>query len=242
MHYRLYYFFQQHYSLDSFVQYVGRLPVSPLSSKAKTVQAHYIAFRKIDEEWFRFDDAVVHRVELQQRYSVSLIVYRQARVPAYFNHVDLDNVPMLQRSRILNRRNSESQKKETETKDAENVEQPTPSNFASKLRHRPSLITPDSEDVGRKKRSAVELKPEKPTRVQPSRRNKDLTVYYALESESSDYDTPDDAKNADSDYIPQEAPGQYMCRINVSNICITSRLLTLTLNISPEYFNCISFI
>ena len=74
--------------------------------RSKNVHGHYIRFRKINDEWFRFDDSVVHRVQIQQEYNVNLVVYRRNDTPAFMPPVDLSGIPHLQKSVVLNRKNS----------------------------------------------------------------------------------------------------------------------------------------
>ena len=67
---------------------------------------HYIGFRKINDEWFHFDDGVVHRVQILHKYNVNLVVYRRNDTPAFMPPVDLSGIPHLQKSVVLNRKNS----------------------------------------------------------------------------------------------------------------------------------------
>ena len=119
------------YELDSFIQYVGRLPI--VRTRSKNVCGHYIGFRKINDKWFCFDDGVVHRVQILREYNVNLVVYRRNDTPAFMPAVDLSGIPHLQKSVVLNRKNSGG-----EANDNKNT------NGTSS--QRPPLITPSSTD------------------------------------------------------------------------------------------------
>ena len=118
------------YELDSFIQYVGRLLTG---TRSKNVCGHYIGFRKITDEWFRFDEGVVHRVQIQWEYNVNLVVYRRNDTPAFMPPVDLSGFPHLQKSVVLNRKNSSC-----EANANKNTNGPSS--------QRPPLITPSSSD------------------------------------------------------------------------------------------------
>ena len=185
--------FQTNYVLDSFTQYVGRLPTT--RTRDRSVRAHYVAFRKMGDTWYRFDDGVVHRINLMRAYSVNLVIYRMAQVPAYDLPMSLAAVPELGKSVILNCKPSET---------PQNAPTPSVQNPI-----RPSLITPTerrSSDVGNSMPSNA-MRPERPTRIQLSWRNKDFVVYFGLDSQSSGDEAPPDRTHPDSDYVPDTNRG-----------------------------------
>ena len=83
------------YVLDSFIQYVGRLPTT--QTRDCSVRAHYIGFHKMGNNWYRFDDVVVHKVTLMCAYSVNLVIYCMPEVPAYDPPMSLDAIPELRK-------------------------------------------------------------------------------------------------------------------------------------------------
>ena len=195
--------FQTNYVLDSFIHYVGRLPTT--RTRDRSVRAHYIAFCKMGDTWYRFDDGVVHKVTLMHAYSVNLVIYHMAEVPPYDPPMSLAAVPELGRSVILNRKKSET---------LQNVLTPS-------LQHPglPSLITSTettSSDVGNSMASNG-MRPERLTRMQPSRRNKDFVVYFGLDSQSSGEEVPLDHTHPDSDYVPDTNRG-LKCDVYTSRI------------------------
>ena len=195
--------FQTNYVLDSFTQYVSRLPTT--RTRDRSVRAHYIAFCKMGDTWYRFNDGVVHRINLMCAYSVNLVIYCMAQVPAYDPPMSLAAVPELSKSVILNRKASETPQNP-----------PTPS-VGNPIR--PSLITPTekrSSDVGNSMPSNA-MRPERPTRIQPSQRNKDFVVYFGLDSQSSGDEAPPDRTHPDSDYVPDTNRG-LKCDVYTSRI------------------------
>ena len=190
------------YELDSFIQYVRRLPT--ICTRSKNVCGHYIRFRKINGEWFRFDDGVVHQVQIQREYNVNLVVYRWNDTPAFMPPVDLSGIPHLQKSVVLNWKNSSG-----DTNDNKNT------NGTSS--QRPPLITPSSTD-GNGVCSAGNLPSiEKPQRMQPYRQNKDYVVYYAPDSTSSSEEPMEDCTHSDTDYIPPKSAGIFY--LNICHLC-----------------------
>ena len=186
------------YELDSFIQYVGRLPT--ICTRSKNVRGHYIGFRKINDKWFRFDDGVV-RVQIQHEYNVNLVVYRRNDTPAFMPPVDLSGIPHLQKSVVLNRKNSSG-----DTNDNKNT------NGTSS--QRPPLITLSSTD-GNEVRSVGNLPSiEKPQRTQSYRWNKEYIVYYAPNSTSSSEEPMENCTHSDTDYILPKSAGIYW-----PNIC-----------------------
>ena len=168
-------FLQQHFKLDSFIQYVGRLPSLPSSSRRGrfSVRGHYIGFQKIGAQWFRFDDAVVHRITLLHSYCINLAIYRRRDTPGYDTSTDLTIIPELQKSVILNRRNSQSN----------NVTEDPKSSNSSK----PPVISGNDPDLGPHPQppKTPAIKPERPTRSQPYRSKKEYVVYYEMDSQCS---------------------------------------------------------
>ena len=91
------------------------------------------ASEKINDEWFCFDDRVVHRVQIHWEYNVNLVVYRRNDTPAFMPSVDLSGIPHLQKSVVLNWKNSSGEANANK-------------NTNSPSSQRPPLITPSSSD------------------------------------------------------------------------------------------------
>ena len=66
--------FQVLYHLDSFIQYLGQLPT--IATRDYRIHGHYIAFKKVNDMFIRFNDGMVHEVELEVDYTVNLLFYR----------------------------------------------------------------------------------------------------------------------------------------------------------------------
>ena len=65
--------FQVLYHLDSFIQYVGQLPT--IATHDYCIRGHYIAFKKVNDMFIRFNNGMVHEVELEVVYTVNLLFY-----------------------------------------------------------------------------------------------------------------------------------------------------------------------
>ena len=181
---------------------MGRLPT--ICTRSKNVRGHYIGFRKINDEWFHFDDGVVHRVQIQQEYNVNLVVYRRNDTPAFMPPVDLSGIPHLQKSVVLNRKNSSGEANANK-------------NTSGPSSQRPPLIAPSSSD-GNVVRSVGNLPSiEKPKRTQPYRCNKDYVVYYAPDSNSSSEEPMEDRTHSDTEYIPPKSAGIFW--LNICHLC-----------------------
>ena len=169
------------------------------------MRGHYIGFRKINDEWFRFDDGVVHRVQILHEYNVNLVVYRRNDTPAFMPAVDLSGIPHLQKSVVLNRKNSGGDANDNE-------------NTNGTSSQRPPLITLSSTD-GNGVWSAGNLPSiEKPQRMQPYRQNKDFVVYYTPDSTSSSEEPMEDPTHSDTDYIPPKSAGIFWP--NICQLCV----------------------
>ena len=128
-------------------------------------------------------------------YSVNLVIYRMAEVPAYDPPMSLAAVPELGKSVILNRKKSET---------LQNALTPSLQNPGW-----PSLITStetSSSDVGNSMASNG-MRPERPMRMQPSWKNKDFVVYFGLDNQSLVEEAPLDRTHPDSDYVPDTNRG-----------------------------------
>ena len=66
--------FQVLYHLDSFIQYAGQLPT--FATRDYHIREHYIAFKKVNDTFIRFNDGMVHEVELEVDYTVNLLFYQ----------------------------------------------------------------------------------------------------------------------------------------------------------------------
>ena len=186
---------QSNFSLDGFIQYVGRLPTRGRTHR--NVRGHYIGFRKIGPNWYRFDDGVVHRVDLQAHYNVNLVMYRHQDTPAFISGADLSSVPVLGKVTILNR------------KPKPFVPQPQDNDIPDEVPEntRPPLITKTDPEPKSAEKSSNTLKPERPQRHQPSRANKAYVLYYAPDSLSSSQEDIVDKTHSDSEYIPPNKKG-----------------------------------
>ena len=70
--------FQVLYHLDSFIQYVGQLPT--IATRDYRIPGHCIAFKKVNNTFIKFNDGMVHEVELEVDYTVNLLFYWRADV------------------------------------------------------------------------------------------------------------------------------------------------------------------
>ena len=128
-------------------------------------------------------------------YSVNLVIYRMAEVAAYDPPMSLAATPELGKSVILNRKKSET---------LQNVLTPSLENPGH-----PALITStetSTSDVGNSMASNG-MSPERPTRMQPSQKNKDFVVYFGLDSQTSGEEAPPDPTHPDSNYVPDANRG-----------------------------------
>ena len=144
--------------------------------------------------WYRFDDAVVHEVTLKASYNVNLVIYHRNDQPMYQAPADLSAVPRLGRTVVLNRKMSTD----------------SPTNHGSSTSNvsgRPPLITPKVASRGSAVNS-MPLKPEHPTRTQPPRHRKDYTMYYDINSASSEEENSIDKMHPDTGYTPEKAKGK----------------------------------
>ena len=208
--------------MDCFIQYTARLRQS--RTRRGSVQGHYIAFRQIEQEWYRFDDAVVHKVDLNRSYSVNLVIYRRHDMPAYICPASLANVKLLQRAVPLNRK--------PPGKANNSSDEPSSSK-------KPNLITPDSSNSGAPAAHGSKLKPEAPTRSQPTRANKAYVVYYSIGSESSSDENVEDRTHTDSEYVQPKSKGMCMqCKIGVSqsNVLVKWSEVNVMVKLCTEYF------
>ena len=187
---------------------MGRLPT--IRTRSKNLRGHYIGFRKIDDQWFRFDDRVVHRVNIMWEYSVNLVVYQRNDTPVFMTAVDLSVIPQLQKAVVLNCRNSGGNGNDKQTNKQTSLQ-------------RPPLITPSTND-GNTVQSPENLPSiEKPQRVQPYQWNKDYVVCYAPDSTSSSEKGREFRTNSDTNYIPPKSTGTFWP--NISNLSSHQMLL-----------------
>ena len=138
-------------------------------------------------------------------YSVNLVIYRMAEVPAYDPPMSLAAIPELGKSVILNRMKSET---------LQNALTPSLQNPGH-----PALITStetSTSDVGNSMASNG-MRPERPMHMQPSRKNKDFVVYFRLDSQSSGEEAPPDPTHPDSDYVSDTNRG-LKCDVYTSRI------------------------
>ena len=196
---------QSNFTLDGFIQYVGRLPTR--GRTRKNVRGHYIGFRKIGPNWYRFDDGVVHRIDLQPHYNVNLIMYRRYDTPAFISAADLSSIPVLGKVTVLNRK-----PKSVVSDPQEDLQQADLPESG-----RPPLITKSDPQPKSSQTSPKPLKPERPQRQQPSRGNKAYILYYTPDSLSSSEEDIVDKTHIDTDYIPPDQKGMLIFKFNYVN-------------------------
>ena len=177
--------------MDCFIQYVARLRQSRTS--CSSVQGHYIAFRHIEDSWYRFDDSVVHKVDLNRSYSVNLVIYRKHDMLPYICAASLAGVKTLSRSVPLNQK-----------------PKPKVSEDKTSSSSRPPLIMPDECTSLKRSSASGSLKLEVPTRSQPNRGNKSYIVYYGIGSDSSSDENIEDKTHSDSEYVQPKSRGKTM--------------------------------
>ena len=66
-------YFQNHYELCAFIEYVGQIPRNP---EKKELVAHYISYKSLMGEWVRNDDNLAHIAHVDGEYKVNMIFYR----------------------------------------------------------------------------------------------------------------------------------------------------------------------
>ena len=165
------------------------------------VQGHYIAFRCIEDSWYRFDDSVVHKVDLNHSYSVNLVIYRRHDMPPYICAASLAGVKTLTRSVPLNRK-----------------PKPKVTDNETSSSSRPPLITPDEHTSPITRSATRSMKVENPTQSQPNRGNKSYVIYYGIGSDSSSDENIEDKTHFDSEYVQPKSKGKIMQCIFVLNI------------------------
>ena len=73
---------QEEYILDSFKEYLDKVPITPLTLSKKhahkNVKAHYIAYKQVDEVYLRLDDNCMNTVTLGEVYPANLIFWCKA--------------------------------------------------------------------------------------------------------------------------------------------------------------------
>ena len=157
-----YFFIQITYELESFIEYVGKLPGS--NSKSMGIQAHYVGYQIREDCVLRFDDAAVHKVALQDEYNVNLVFYRRSYIVPHAWHGYTDAIPVLTRPIYLDMPRAKLQLRKIDVKvSIESAKSATlkdntsssnisatskdsrsssdKSSFAEKLKYRPPLIT-----------------------------------------------------------------------------------------------------
>ena len=219
--------FQITYELESFIEYVGKLPGR--QSKSMAIQAHYVGYQIRDDCVLRFDDAAVHKVDLQEEYNVNLVFYRRSDIPPHAWRTYTDSIPVLTRPVYLDmprpklklhkidanisnesgisataKVDTSSSNISATSKDSKSSSDK--SSFADKLKYRPALIT--HEETRRHRRTSH--KPQRQgSRAQPGRYTKDSVQYFpdtdsSLEGES---DTPSNPPTEDEYRPPDDTKG-----------------------------------
>ena len=87
--------FQVLYHLDSFIQYVGQLPT--IATHDYRICGHYIAFKKVNDTFIRFNDGMVHEVELEVDYTVNLLFYQHDDVQPMVWDLNFQKIPCYHR-------------------------------------------------------------------------------------------------------------------------------------------------
>ena len=75
------------------------MSVNSLAGKSKSmaIQAHYVGYQIRDDCVLRFDDAAVHKVQLQEEYNVNLVFYRRSDIAPHAWRGYTDSIPVLTR-------------------------------------------------------------------------------------------------------------------------------------------------
>ena len=193
---KLYFTFQQDYQLDSFIQYVGCQHT--VRTRDRSLRAHYIGFHKMGDDWFHFNDAVIHKVNLLRSYCINLIIYRLENIEAYEPSMDLSGIPQLGKSVALNKRANSYITSEDNTGNINNGG--SVNSAGSSRRGTPALINNDNDNVPMLANN-TEPRPELPLYIQPSHRHKDFIVYFAPDSQSSGEEAPPNRTHPDDDYM-----------------------------------------
>ena len=164
--------------------------------------------------WYRFDDGVVHKVNIGCAYSVNMVFYRLSTVPAYKPPMSLESILELGKSIILNWKKS-GQDNNIEPSNNKNL-----CSSGSMNEGPPPLISsqPSTSTNGATHSESQTLGPEILTRRQPSRGSKDFVVYFGADSQSSVDETPPDRTHPDTDYIPDDNTGSFLHGTLLSNI------------------------
>ena len=195
------YFSQTSVSIASFSTLDGCLQEE---EGAGICQGHYIGFRKISGKWYRFDDAVVHQVTLQEHYNVNIVMYRRHDTPAFISGSDLSTIPVLGKVTILNKRSTPVPRddgKETPSQGDEHK--------GIRGKQRPPLITPSMPSPKSRSEIHQPSKTRASKRHQPARANKAYVVYYADDSASSSEEDIQDRTHSDSEYTPPNVKGMW---------------------------------
>ena len=66
-------YFQDHYELCAFIEYIGRIPHN---LEKKELVAHYILYKSLMGEWVWNDDNLAHIAHVDGEYKVNMIFYR----------------------------------------------------------------------------------------------------------------------------------------------------------------------
>ena len=73
---------QEEYIIDSFMEYLHKVPITPLTLSKKhahkNVKAHYIAYKQVNDVYLRLDDNPVNTVTLGEVYPANLIFWCKA--------------------------------------------------------------------------------------------------------------------------------------------------------------------
>ena len=83
---------QQVYQLDSFIEFIGRLPT--VTTGENRIRVHYVGYQKLNDTFMHFDDTRVNHVLLDHEYKVNLLFYKRANTPAVNWPMDLELIPM----------------------------------------------------------------------------------------------------------------------------------------------------
>ena len=162
------------------------------------------------QEWYRFNDRVVHKINIQRRYNVNLVFYKCQDIPAFISGSHLSGIPTLGKVTVLNRKITAANGQDAGKGPDKSL--------------RPPLITPAPETPAPKINTPLPV--EHPERVQPSRHNKEYVAYYTYDSLSSSDDEIIDRTHRDEEYKPPRNKGRTITCIFLIELQITRYICT----------------
>ena len=181
-------------------------------TRETSVRAHYVSYKKVEDQWLRMDDAAVQKVNLAQDYNINLLFYRKANVPIQPWNIYLDFLPLWQPRPSIS--NCEPGLKVNQNGlNVYSNKKKGFGNFSQALPNRPPLIT--HQELSPKKAPAPNpLQPENPSRIQPKRTPMPGVILPDTDSESNSWSSVASpiSDREDQDYIPPKNKGTLLCR------------------------------